>query len=387
MNVGIIGWRGMVGSVLLQRMREEGDFEFVDPVLFSTSQAGQAGPRLGKNIGPVRNAKDIDSLIPMDVLISCQGGDYTSEMYPRLRAAGWTGYWIDAASTLRMADHAVIVLDPVNEAVIEAALDRGVKDFIGGNCTVSLMLMATAGLFRAGLVEWVSSMTYQAASGAGAQQMRELVAQMGRVHASVAPLVEEPSSAILDIDRGVTAALRSGDFPATQIGHPLAGSLLPWIDKDLGTGQSREEWKGLAETNKILGTGNTPIPVDGICVRVGAMRCHSQGLTVKLRRDVPLREIEQLLASGNEWVRVVANEKEASLRELTPAAVGGTLTVPIGRLRKLAMGGEYLAAFTVGDQLLWGAAEPLRRMLRILLNERATQRNALRETAAPASAG
>jgi aspartate-semialdehyde dehydrogenase len=323
----------------------------------------------------------------MDVLISCQGGDYTSEMYPRLRAAGWTGYWIDAASTLRMADHAVIVLDPVNEAVIEAALDRGVKDFIGGNCTVSLMLMATAGLFRAGLVEWVSSMTYQAASGAGAQQMRELVAQMGRVHASVAPLVEEPSSAILDIDRGVTAALRSGDFPATQIGHPLAGSLLPWIDKDLGNGQSREEWKGLAETNKILGTGNTPIPVDGICVRVGAMRCHSQGLTVKLRRDVPLREIEQLLASGNEWVRVVANEKEASLRELTPAAVGGTLTVPIGRLRKLAMGGEYLAAFTVGDQLLWGAAEPLRRMLRILLNERATQRNALRETAAPASAG
>jgi aspartate-semialdehyde dehydrogenase len=370
MNVGIIGWRGMVGSVLLQRMREEDDFALIDPVFFSTSQAGQPGPRVGETVGSVQNAKDLGALIPMDILISCQGGDYTSEIYPRLRAAGWTGYWIDAASTLRMTDHAVIVLDPVNEPVIDAAIERGVKDFIGGNCTVSLMLMATAGLFRAGLVEWVTSMTYQAASGAGAQQMRELVAQMGRVHASVASLVEQPSSAILDIDRGVTTTLRSDDFPVAQLGHPLAGSLLPWIDKDLGNGQSREEWKGLAETNKILGTAGAPIPVDGICVRVGAMRCHSQGLTVKLRRDVPLREIEELLASGNEWVRVVPNEKEASLRELTPAAVSGTLTVPIGRLRKLAMGGEYLGAFTVGDQLLWGAAEPLRRMLRILLSER-----------------
>jgi aspartate-semialdehyde dehydrogenase len=377
----------MVGSVLLQRMREENDFALVDPVFFSTSQAGQPGPRVGKKVGPVQSAKDLDTLGAMDTLISCQGGDYTSEIYPRLRAAGWTGYWIDAASTLRMSDHAVIVLDPVNAAVIDGALERGVKDFIGGNCTVSLMLMATAGLFRAGLVEWVSSMTYQAASGAGAQQMRELVAQMGRVHASVATLLEEPSSAILDIDRGVTTTLRSDDFPAARIGHPLAGSLLPWIDKDLGNGQSREEWKGLAETNKILATGGTAIPVDGICVRVGAMRCHSQGLTIKLRRDVPLREIEQLLASGNEWVRVVANEKDASLRELTPAAVSGTLTVPIGRIRKLAMGGEYLSAFTVGDQLLWGAAEPLRRMLRILLNAPAERGDAPREASQPASAG
>lgn len=381
----------MVGSVLLQRMREEGDFDLIDPVFFSTSQAGQPGPRAGKNVRPVQNAKDLDALIAMDTLISCQGGDYTSEIHPRLREAGWTGYWIDAASTLRMADHAVIVLDPVNEPVIDAALEAGGKDFIGGNCTVSLMLMATAGLFRAGVVEWVSSMTYQAASGAGAQHMRELVAQMGRVHAAVAASLTDPASAILDIDRNVTAALRRDDFPAAQFGHPLAGSLLPWIDKDLGNGQSREEWKGLAETNKILGTGNTPIPVDGICVRVGAMRCHSQGLTVKLRRDVPLREIEQHLASGNEWVRVVPNEKEASLRELTPAAVSGTLTVPIGRLRKLALGGEYLAAFTVGDQLLWGAAEPLRRMLRILLNEPAVsgnrrRRDVVRETTQPASA-
>jgi aspartate-semialdehyde dehydrogenase len=377
----------MVGSVLLQRMREERDFDLIDPVFFSTSQAGQPGPRAGKNLRPVQNAKDLDTLIAMDTLISCQGGDYTSEIYPRLREAGWSGYWIDAASTLRMADHAVIVLDPVNEPVIDAALEHGVKDFIGGNCTVSLMLMATAGLFRAGLVEWVSSMTYQAASGAGAQHMRELVAQMGRVHAAVASSLTDPATAILDIDRNVTAALRDDDFPAAQFGHPLAGSLLPWIDKDLGNGQSREEWKGLAETNKILGTGHTPIPVDGICVRVGAMRCHSQALTVKLRRDVPLREIEQLLASGNEWVRVVPKEKEASLRELTPAAVSGTLTVPIGRLRKLAMGSEYVAAFTVGDQLLWGAAEPLRRMLRILLNEPAVRGDATRETTQPASAG
>ena len=377
MNVGIIGWRGMVGSVLLQRMQEERDFDAIEPVFFSTSQAGQPGPRVGKTARPVQNAKDVDALSAMDVLISCQGGDYTSEMHPRLRAAGWSGYWIDAASTLRMADDAVIVLDPVNHDVIDRAIERGVKDFIGGNCTVSLMLMATSGLFREGLIEWVSSMTYQAASGAGAQHMRELVAQMGRLHQSVAKLVTDPASAILDIDRGMTAALRGADFPTSHFGHPLAGNLLPWIDKDLGNGQSREEWKGQAETNKILETGASPIPVDGICVRVGAMRCHSQGLTIKLRRDVPLREIEQILASAHEWVAVVPNEREASLRALTPAAVTGTLTVAIGRLRKLGMGAGYLGAFTVGDQLLWGAAEPLRRVLRILLSAPASQRQAV----------
>ena len=302
----------------------------------------------------------------MDVLISCQGGDYTSEIQPKLRQAGWKGYWIDAASTLRMADDAVIILDPVNRDVIDRAMERGIRNYIGGNCTVSLMLMATTGLFRAGLVEWITAMTYQAASGAGAQNMRELVAQMGRTHASARALLDDPGSAIVDIDRTVTDTIRGADFPIAQFGHPLAGSLLPWIDKDLGNGQSREEWKGLVETNKILGRAREPIPVDGICVRIGAMRCHSQGLTIKLRRDVPLAEIEALLASAHEWVRVVPNNKEASLRDLTPAAISGTLAVPIGRLRKLAMGGEYLGAFTVGDQLLWGAAEPLRRMLRII---------------------
>jgi aspartate-semialdehyde dehydrogenase len=302
----------------------------------------------------------------MDVLISCQGGEYTAEIYPRLREAGWTGYWIDAASTRRMADDAVIVLDPVNRDVIDRAIERGVRDFIGGNCTVSLMLMAMTGLFRAGLIEWVTAMTYQAASGAGAQHMRELIAQMGTVHGAVAGLVADPASAILDIDRGVAATLRSSDLPTGHFGHALAGSLLPWIDKDLGNGQSKEEWKSMAEANKILGT-STPLPIDGLCVRIGSMRCHSQALTVKLRRDVPLVEIEALLGSAHEWVTVVPNEREASLRQLTPAAVTGTLNVPVGRLRKLAMGGEYLSAFTVGDQLLWGAAEPLRRVLRILL--------------------
>jgi aspartate-semialdehyde dehydrogenase len=381
MNVGIIGWRGMVGSVLLQRMQEERDFDLIEPAFFSTSQGGQPGPRVGGSARTVRNAKDLDALASMDALISCQGGDYTSEIHPRLRAAGWNGYWIDAASTLRMAENAVIVLDPVNGPVIERGFERGTKDFIGGNCTVSLMLMATAGLFRAGVVEWVSSMTYQAASGAGAQHMRELISQMGRLHHSVAPLLADPASAILDIDRGVTSALRGADFPSAHLGHPLAGNLLPWIDKDLGNGQSREEWKGHAETNKILATGGSPVPVDGICVRVGAMRCHSQGLTIKLRRDVPLGEIEEMLASAHEWVKVVPNEREASLRELTPAAVSGTLTVAIGRLRKLAMGGSYLGAFTVGDQLLWGAAEPLRRVLRILLKEAALPSGARVEAA------
>jgi aspartate-semialdehyde dehydrogenase len=356
----------MVGSVLVQRMREERDFDQIEPVFFSTSQADAAAPAIGKRVAPVKNAKDLSELTAMDVLISCQGGDYTSEIYPKLRQAGWQGYWIDAASTLRMADDAVIILDPVNREVIERALERGVRNFIGGNCTVSLMLMAMTGLFRAGLVEWMTVMTYQAASGAGAQHMRELASQMGSAYASVRSLLDDPSSTILDIDRNLTAALRGADFPTAQFGHPLAGSLLPWIDKDLGNGQSREEWKGQAESNKILGRTKDPIPVDGICVRIGAMRCHSQGLTIKLRHDVPLAEIESMLASAHEWVRVVPNEKDASLRELTPAAVTGTLNVPVGRLRKLAMGGEYLGAFTVGDQLLWGAAEPLRRMLRIL---------------------
>ena len=366
-RVGLIGWRGMVGSVLLQRMRAEDDFAVIDPVFFSTSQAGSAAPDVGRPVPALKDARNLDELIACDVLISCQGGDYTSAVHPKLRQAGWAGYWIDAASTLRMSDDAVIILDPVNRDVIDRALASGGRDFIGGNCTVSLMLMALTGLFRAGLVEWVSAMTYQAASGAGAQQMRELVAQMGAAHASVETLVADPASAIGDIDRTMADTLRSPGFPVTHFGHPLAGSLLPWIDKDLGNGQSREEWKGMVECNKILGRGAQPIPVDGICVRVGAMRCHSQALTVKLTRDVPLAEIERLLAAAHEWVRVVPNEKEQTLAALTPAAVTGTLTVPVGRLRKLAMGPDYLGAFTVGDQLLWGAAEPLRRMLRIIV--------------------
>ena len=366
MNVGLIGWRGMVGSVLVQRMREEHDFDQIEPVFFSTSQAGATAPAIGKRVPPVKDAKDLSELTAMDVLISCQGGDYTSEIYPKLRQSGWQGYWIDAASTLRMSDDAVIILDPVNRGVIDRALESGVRNYIGGNCTVSLMLMATAPLFHHNLVEWMTPMTYQAASGAGAQHMRELVAQMGYVHASARSLLDDPASAILDIDRTVADALRSGDLPKTHFGHPLAGSLLPWIYTDLGNGQSKEEWKAQAEGNKILGRSNNPVPIDGFCVRIGAMRSHSQALTIKLRRNVPLAEIESMLASGHEWIRVVPNEKDASLRELTPAAVTGTLTVAIGRLRKLAMGGEYLGAFTVGDQLLWGAAEPLRRMLRIL---------------------
>ncbi|HTI42111.1 MAG TPA: aspartate-semialdehyde dehydrogenase [Vicinamibacterales bacterium] len=366
MNVGLIGWRGMVGSVLVQRMREERDFDAIEPVFFSTSQAGAAAPAVGKRVGPVKNAKDLSELTKMDVLISCQGGDYTKEIFPTLREAGWQGYWIDAASTMRMKDDAVIILDPVNRDVIDRALQRGVKNYIGGNCTVSLMLMALTGLFREGLIEWMTAMTYQAASGGGAQQMRELMSQMGRAHASVRTLLDDPASAILDIDRTVAQTLRGADFPTAHFGHPLAGSLLPWIAEDLGNGQSKEEWKAMAEGNKILGRSGDPVPIDGFCVRIGAMRCHSQALTIKLRRDVPLTDIESLIGSAHEWVRVVPNEKEASLRELTPAAVTGTLNVPIGRLRKLAMGGEYLGAFTVGDQLLWGAAEPLRRMLRIL---------------------
>ena len=367
MKVGLIGWRGMVGSVLVGRMQEERDFDHVRTTLFSTSQAGQAAIALPNTEPVVADAGDVAALSAMDVLISCQGGDYTTAMHPKLRAAGWSGYWIDAASTLRMQDHAVIILDPVNRSVIDAALASGGRDFIGGNCTVSLMLMAMGGLFREGLVEWVTAMTYQAASGAGAQNMRELLAQMGAAHEEVRSLLADPKSNILNIDRAVSARLRSDGFPTEHFGHPLAGSLLPWIDKDLGNGQSREEWKAMAECNKILGRAADPVPVDGICVRIGAMRCHSQALTIKLTRDLPLPEVESLLASGNDWVEVVPNAREASLARLTPAAVTGGLKVPIGRLRKLPMGGSYLTAFTVGDQLLWGAAEPLRRMLRLLL--------------------
>ena len=358
----------MVGSVLVQRMREERDFDLVDPIFFSTSQAGGTAPSIGKTVPAVKDAKDVTALAAMDVLISCQGGEYTADIHPRLRKAGWTGYWIDAARHLRMADDAVIILDPVNRPVIDRALDRGLKDFIGGNCTVSLMLMALDGLFRADLIDWMTSMTYQAASGGGAKHMRELVSQMGLAHASVADLLADPASSILDIDRELITTQRGRDFPVQNFeGFPLAGSLLPWIDADLGNGQSREEWKAEAEGNKILGRTSRPIPIDGICVRVGSMRCHSQALTVKLRRDVPLAEIEGMLADANDWVKVVPNEKKVTLRDLTPTAVTGTLTVPVGRLKKLSMGGEYLQAFTVGDQLLWGAAEPLRRMMRIIV--------------------
>jgi aspartate-semialdehyde dehydrogenase len=374
MNVGLIGWRGMVGSVLVQRMREERDFDLIDPVFFSTSQAGTTAPAIGKRLSPVRDAKDLEDLAAMDILISCQGSEYTSEIHPKLRKTGWKGYWIDAANVLRMAPDAVIVLDPVNRDDIDRALERGIRNYIGGNCTVSLMLMAMTGLFREGLVEWVSAMTYQAASGAGAQHMRELIAQMGSIHQPVADLLNNPASAILDIDRTVSETLRSDNLPITSFGHALAGSLLPWIDKDLGNGLSKEEAKAMSEGNKILGQEDRPVPIDGLCVRIGSMRCHSQALTVKLRRDVPLPEIEAILASAHEWVTIVPNEKDATLRQLTPAAVNGTLNVPVGRLRKLAMGGEYLAAFTVGDQLLWGAAEPLRRVLRIILGAPAAQR-------------
>jgi aspartate-semialdehyde dehydrogenase len=370
-SVGFIGWRGMVGSVLMERMREERDFDAIDPVFFTTSNVGGPGPSIGKPVAPLKDANDIAELAKHEILVSCQGGDYTKAIHPKLRAAGWKGYWIDAASALRMDKNAVIVLDPVNKPVIDKALAEGVKDYIGGNCTVSLMLMAIDGLLRADLVEWVSAMTYQAASGAGAQNMRELLQQMGEVHYAAKALLENPASAILEIDREVAGILRDESFPTEHFGVPLAGSLLPWIDTDLGNGQSREEWKGHVESNKILGrAANREVAVDGICVRVGAMRCHSQGLTLKLRRDLPLEEIEKLLADANPWVKVVPNKREETLKRLTPVAVTGTLDVPIGRLRKLRMGGEYLSAFTVGDQLLWGAAEPLRRMLGIVLEAR-----------------
>ncbi len=367
-TVGFVGWRGMVGSVLMERMREERDFDAIEPVFFTTSNVGAAGPAIGKPVPALKDANDVAELKKYPILVTCQGGDYTKEVYPKLRNEGWNGYWIDAASTLRMEDNAVIILDPVNRNVIDAALAKGQKDFIGGNCTVSLMLMGLGGLFRAGLVEWLSSMTYQAASGAGAPNMRELLSQMGVLNGVVAEELKNPGSAILDIDRKVTAALRDGSMPTKEFGHPLAGNVLPWIDREVEDGQSREEWKGYAETNKILGTA-TPIPVDGICVRVGAMRCHSQALTIKLNKDVPIADVEQLIANDNQWVKLVPNTKADTLAQLTPAAVSGLLTVPIGRVRKMKMGPQYVQAFTCGDQLLWGAAEPLRRMLRILMEK------------------
>ena len=372
--VGLVGWRGMVGSVLMQRMQDEGDFAHIEPVFFTTSNAGGAAPAMAKNETILKDANNIAELSKCEIIISCQGGDYTSAVFPQLRASGWNGYWIDAASTLRMDEDAVIVLDPVNLDVIKNAMTRGVKNYIGGNCTVSCMLMGLGGLFQYKLVDWMSSMTYQAASGGGAQHMRELLTQFGTINSAVKPLLDNPAAAILEIDRTVLATQHGmGADETKQFGVPLAGNLIPWIDKDLGNGQSKEEWKAGAETNKILGLGaafgSTEIPVDGLCVRIGAMRCHSQALTIKLKKDLPIDEISDIIAANNQWVKVVPNTREASMRDLSPAAVTGSLTIPVGRLRKMSMGGEYLSAFTVGDQLLWGAAEPLRRMLRIILDK------------------
>lgn len=366
-KVAIIGWRGMVGSVLMERMRQENDFTGYDVFFYSTSQAGQDGPEVNGRIYELLDANDIGSLREMDIVLSCQGGSYTGAVYPELRKSGWPGYWIDAASTLRMERDSIIVLDPVNNSVIKKGLQAGIRDYIGGNCTVSLMLMALAGLFEKGWVEWISSMTYQAASGAGAKNMRELVSQMRFLGQDAAGLLDDPASAILDIDRKVTESLRSEPFPTENFGAPLAASLIPWIDRLMENGQTREEWKGMAESNKILGRQENPVPVDGCCVRVGAMRCHSQAFTVKLNRDIPLTDIESAIASHNDWVRIVPNIKEETLRELTPARVSGTLDIPVGRIRKMSMGPEYLTAFSVGDQLLWGAAEPVRRVLKIVL--------------------
>ena len=371
--VGLVGWRGMVGSVLMDRMQVEGDFDLIEPVFFSTSNAGGKAPAQAKNETTLKDAMDIAALKKCDIIITAQGGDYTTDVFPKLRAAGWTGHWIDAASTLRMDDSAVIILDPVNLPVIQNALSKGGRNWIGGNCTVSCMLMGVGALYKAGLVEWMTTMTYQAASGGGAQHMRELLTQFGTLNAEVRPLLDDPKSAILEIDRKVLAKQQSLTAAETvNFGAPLGGSLIPWIDKDLGNGMSKEEWKGGAETNKILGQGagfnSAAIPVDGFCVRVGAMRCHSQALTFKLNKDVPVADIEAMIAADNQWVKVVPNTKEATLVDLTPVAVTGTMTIPVGRIRKLAMGPDYVGAFTIGDQLLWGAAEPLRRMLRILLN-------------------
>ena len=366
-KVAFVGWRGMVGSVLMDRMLAENDFNGFEPLFFTTSQAGQAGPAIGVEIPPLKDALDTDALKTVDIIVTCQGGDYTEAVHPKLRQAGWDGIWIDAASTLRMAEASTIILDPVNRTVIDRALARGQKDFIGGNCTVSLMLMGIGGLFTHDLVEWLTTMTYQAASGAGAKNMRELVAQMDAIGGAGRDLLADPASAILELDRRVLDAMRNSAFPTENFGAPLGGSLIAWIDRPWDNGQTKEEWKGFAETNKILQT-QTPIPVDGLCVRIGAMRCHSQAMTVRLKKDVPVQEIEEILADANPWVRVVPNTKEATLAELTPAAVTGTLNVPVGRIRKLNIGPEYLTLFTVGDQLLWGAAEPIRRMLRIAMD-------------------
>ena len=370
--VGLVGWRGMVGSVLIDRMIAEGDFGLIEPVFFSTSNAGGKAPAQAKNETSLKDAFDINALKKCDIIITAQGGDYTSDVYPKLRATGWAGHWIDAASTLRMNNDAVIILDPVNLNVIQNSLSKGGKNWIGGNCTVSCMLMGVGALYKAGLVDWMSTMTYQAASGGGAQHMRELLTQYGSLNAEVKSLLDDPKSAILEIDRRVTAKQRAlaGDEVA-NFGVPLGGSIIPWIDKDLGDGMSKEEWKGGAETNKIMGQGaafgTAATPVDGFCIRVGAMRCHSQALTFKLKKNVPLADIEAMIAADNQWVKVVPNTKEATLKDLTPVAVTGTMDIPVGRIRKMAMGPEYVGAFTIGDQLLWGAAEPLRRMLRILL--------------------
>ncbi len=369
MRTGFIGWRGMVGSVLMGRMKEEKDFDFVDPVFFTTSNVGGKGPDIGKAVPALKDAKNIDELRKLDAIVSCQGGEYTTEVYPKLRQAGWKGYWIDAASTLRMTDDSIIVLDPVNMKVIKDGLAKGVKNYIGGNCTVSLMLMALGALYERDLIEWMSAMTYQAASGAGANNMRELIKQMGSIYGEVKDLLNDPAGAILEIDKKVSDHIRCEAYPKECFGAPLAGSLIPWIDKQLDNGQSREEWKGQAETNKILGRNRNPIPIDGTCVRVGAMRCHSQALTIKMKKDVPLDEITEMIAKHNKWVKVVPNVRETSMKELTPAAITGTLTVPVGRLRKMNMGPTFLNAFTCGDQLLWGAAEPLRRMLRIVVEQ------------------
>ena len=374
--VGLVGWRGMVGSVLMQRMQEENDFAHIEPVFFSTSNAGGKAPALAKNETALKDANDIEALKKCDIILTCQGGDYTTEIFPKLRAAGWNGYWIDAASSLRMKDDAIIVLDPINLGVIKDGLSKGVKSYIGGNCTVSCMLMGLGGLFKHDLVDWMTSMTYQAASGGGAQHMRELLTQFGSINAEVKVLLDDPASAILEIDRKVLAKQHALGADETQhFGVPLGGNLIPWIDKDLGNGQSREEWKAGAEANKILGRGEAfgatapgAIAIDGLCVRIGAMRCHSQALTIKLKKDVPLDEINDIISSDNDWVKLVPNTREASMHELTPAATTGKLTIPVGRVRKMQMGEQYLSAFTVGDQLLWGAAEPLRRMLRIVLD-------------------
>jgi aspartate-semialdehyde dehydrogenase len=369
MRVGFIGWRGMVGSVLMGRMNEERDFNFIDPVFFTTSNVGGKGPNIGKDVPPLRDAKNIDELKTLDIIVSCQGGEYTGDIYPKLRSAGWKGYWIDAASTLRMEKDAIIILDPVNLSVIKSGMAKGIKNYIGGNCTVSLMLMALGGLYEQGLVEWMSAMTYQAASGAGANNMRELLKQMGSIYSTVKPLLDDPSGAILEIDREVADHIRSAAYPREFFGVPLAGSVIPWIDKQLENGQSKEEWKGQAETNKILGREGVPIPIDGTCVRVGAMRCHSQALMIKMPKDVPLDEIADMISKHNKWVKVVPNVREITIKELTPAAITGTLTVPVGRLRKMNIGPTFLNAFTCGDQLLWGAAEPLRRMLKIIVEK------------------